>query len=1187
MGRQHCLRPTANFIQSNSAKIAVGLSLILIVLCVAIKSAKLDPELSSWIQRSSRIDSELNYINGAIGETSGSTSQLLIQTPHKDDFDNILTVDALMVHLEALAIATHVTIDLYDVTWSLKELCYTPTLPDFDLPITQVLERIMPCVIKTPLDCFWEASKLLGPEQPISYTPAGMFNSKWTSLNPLAMIEQLQHSSPHASVPYNTIIAWMRRVGITTGYQHKPCLDPTDPNCPLSAPNKFTREQPDVAHYLTGGCRGFAANQMHWHEEEIVGGVRRNKSTGEIMQAAGLQSTIQLMGEQDMYDFWRKTSKVQDINNWSTDKAKFVLDTWQERFKQELDQFTRTSRASSSYKIHAMTSKSMLEPIDISTLLNLTNFVVCFIIMTIISCILFPEFKYQIDLDKSNSIPPESSPSSEIFSKHFDRIKIIYLALLTSSFVGLTFISSLGLSSFINLPFNMATTQILPPLALLFAFNQVTTVVNIYSQKLEVNWSDLTFSSLDELLPIITIESISYIIALLVATIIPVQGMRIFIFQAVTFISLATLVSLLLIPAVIVTFIKYQIPSEYLLGNDAAMAPESSHSTVEKRSRLRIGSPSRFFLHGNKTKSHKQTIKDESAFEKQMFSTLVYDLKNIQANKNDRPTTVINFSANLSEDCLHASFNLTKSRNFQSNYCDNFSIQASNLVPPARLNPISESSNPPSYEFSQLSANQSTTNDISQKNSHNVDSELGNSSNLKQKEAVTDNERPGRWYRLFQIYINSIINNKLCQLAIGISSLILCLAMLFYAPKVNYGLHLRDIVAQGTVEYESFSMQEKYFPVYNIFAITKGNFDYPNNQKLLHEFHKSIQQVDGVIEDKEATKPKFWLVAFRDWLVEIQNKFDVEKEKSAISVEGWTQDTGDEAKLAYKLLAQTGKVENPVDKSLVEFNRLVDKDGIINPKAFYYYLAAWVMNDAFTYATSEANFRPEPKVWNDNPDDLKVERARPLTYTQIPFLMRLPGNRDSLKTITQIRSISQAFEQLNLPNFPTGIPFVFWDQFFNLDLLVLIAVAIGTITTFTVIGVSKSDFISAAIITLPVFLTILEVYSLMGFVPIAFNNILAVLIIIAIGLTTVQTIQFSLVSINHKSSLLSPHYRRSYFNSDSFSNQLQCFQSRQGDNSARLRYTIENRFRMVFTNLILSFICVIVFYLSKVELLKK
>lgn len=1130
MGRQRCLRPTANLIQSNSARIVIGLSLILIVLCVAIKSAKLDAELSSWIQKSSRVDSELNYVYGAIGETSGSTSQLLIQTPSQEHANNnLLTVNALMVHLEALAIATQVTVDLYDVSWSLKDLCYTPALPDFDLHATTVLERIMPCVIKTPLDCFWEASKLLGPEQPVSYTPAGMFNTKWTSLNPLAMIEQLKRNSPHASFPYNTLIDWMRRVGITTGYQNKPCLDPTDPNCPTSAPNKFTGEQPDVAHYLNGGCSGFAKNQMHWHEEEIIGGIVRNKSSGEITQAAGLQSTIQLMGEQDMYDFWRKTSKVQDINNWSSDKAKIVLETWQGRFKEELNQFTRTSRSSSAYKIHAMTSKSMLEPIDLSNLLDLTNFKICFALMTILSCLVFPKFSYQVNLNASDLVTPNINTRGETVIKHLNQFKIIPLTLVTSIFVGLTFTSSLGLSSFINLPFNMATTQILPPLALLFGFNQVMTVTTIYSQKFEkVSWKNLTASSLDELIPIITIESLSYIIALLVATIIPVQAMRVFIFQAITFISLATLVSLTLIPAVIVTFIKYQIPSELLVKNHSGSSNEQSHSTIENRSKLGIGSPSKFFLNGNRLKSHKRTNNDESIFEKQMFSTLVCDLKNIQANREDKPSTVINFSANLSENCLHASINLMNSRNLQSNFCDTSTNPSNQRISSHRSGPSHASINPPSYESSQLSANQPPSDTLIGE-AQSIGSEIVRALKLEEMKRDDKNHISGdnrvessdqiNSNRYFHSYIVLVTNNKLFQLSIGLLSLIICLTMLFYAPKVNYGLHMGDIVAQGTMEHESFSMQEKYFPIYNIFAITKGNFDYPNNQKLLHEFHRSIQQVDGVVKDKEEAKPKFWLVSFRDWLLEIQERFDIEREKHAISVEGWGQDTDEAAKLAYKLLAQTGKLDNPVDKSLVETNRLVDKDGIINPKAFYYYLGAWVINDAFTYATSEANFRPEPKVWNDNPNDLKVERARPLTYTQIPFLMKLPGNYESLKIISQIRSISQAFEQLNLPNFATGIPFIFWDQFFNLDLLMFLAVAIGIITVFILIGLIKSDFTSAAIITLPISSTILEVYSLMGFIPIPFNNILAVLIIGAIGMATIQTIQFSLVSIINNSNL--------------------------------------------------------------------
>ena len=33
--------------------------------------------------------------------------------------------------------------------------------------ITPMLDTLNPCLIITPLDCFWEGSKLLGPEPPL------------------------------------------------------------------------------------------------------------------------------------------------------------------------------------------------------------------------------------------------------------------------------------------------------------------------------------------------------------------------------------------------------------------------------------------------------------------------------------------------------------------------------------------------------------------------------------------------------------------------------------------------------------------------------------------------------------------------------------------------------------------------------------------------------------------------------------------------------------------------------------------------------------------------------------------------------------------------------------------------------------------------------------------------------------
>ena len=38
---------------------------------------------------------------------------------------------------------------------------------NFDFSFFQILENLFPCSIITPLDCFWEGSKLLGPDYPV------------------------------------------------------------------------------------------------------------------------------------------------------------------------------------------------------------------------------------------------------------------------------------------------------------------------------------------------------------------------------------------------------------------------------------------------------------------------------------------------------------------------------------------------------------------------------------------------------------------------------------------------------------------------------------------------------------------------------------------------------------------------------------------------------------------------------------------------------------------------------------------------------------------------------------------------------------------------------------------------------------------------------------------------------------
>lgn len=1062
----------ARFVHNNAICVLACCTLSILLLClVAIRTEKLDSDLMNWVQRSSRIETELNHAVKSTREGSGSIGQMLIQTPRdpsqrSGSAADLLSVEALMVHLEAMAIATHVTVDMHDISWSLKDICFTPGLPDFDGPnLNMMMDSIMPCAIKTPLDCFWEGAKILGPEQPIRLSSIGPA-LKWTSINPIIMVEAEQMNHPHASVPYQSLIDWMRRVGISTGYQLKPCLDPTDPNCPMTAPNKASGQSPDVASYLKGGCRGLAAKQMHWHEDEIVGGMIKSES-GDIISARGLQSTIQLMGEKDLYELWRKSSKVENINNWSVEKAKIVLETWQDRFKQELDQFTRQSNASQPYNIHAMTSDSMLDPIDHNSLREPTNFLICFILMTIMSCLIYPSFatkskQESSDTDQSDtSDNEESAPNtkkqavnSSLTHSGTKAMKNIILAVVASIYIGLIFIASLGVSLSLDLPINIATSQILPPIALYYGFSIFNTIIHIYAEKYnQVSRTSLTRECLNEFLPVVSIQTVSYVIAFTIATTIPVPATRVLAFQAIIFVLIVSLGAIFIVPTIMILLFE-------------------TDQTDRGTSRLYTVSRGDLEANGGRV-----------SIEDQIFSRIQDDLKSIRTDSRQGSDS-INFSAQLEVNGLRTSFRVSAPI-----------ASRSEAQPKTRKPPPKMESEPTKSSYVKWDANGPML------SKEPPDNEF-------ESKEIFFKEKPN----IDRSPLKLLTANKLVQATVIILFAFVFAGLLSFVPKIKHGLSIKDIVRHESPEYESWSIQEQHFPIYNTFLVTKGNFDYPNNQKLLLDYYRSMEHVEGVIRDNGTSQSKFWLVAFRNWLLELQEKFDIDRNKSAISSDGWSANADDASKLAYKLLAQTGRVDNPVDKSLVETNRLVDSNDIINPRAFYHYLSAWIAYDPFSYATTEANFEPEPKAIPGKLDELKMDKARPLISAHIPLLIKLPTDRDNLKTIMEIRRISQSFEQLGLPNFPTGIPFIFWDQFINIDLLLFISLLIGTLSMLLVVGMILSDCKLATIVTFPAALTVLELYGFMGYAEIPFNNVFAFLLLSTLGVSAAQTIHFVTVS---------------------------------------------------------------------------
>lgn len=967
----------------------LGSILALILLCAKIYSAKLDLDLSSWITRTTRIENELKTIESSLGDGAGSQSLLLIQTPKKtndldselateDNNNELLSVKSFMIHMEALAIATQVTVDLHDVSWSFKDICLTPTHPDFEnFQINDILDRLIPCYVKTPLDCFWEGSKLLGPHQDVRFSSMGP-SLKWSTLNPqLLMHSQRAHS-------LQELTSWMRRAGIEEGYLTRPCLDPSDTNCPMRAPNKLTGEAPNIGYALNGGCDGFATKRMHWKEDELLGGIERN-STGYIVNAEAIQSTLLLMGERDMYDYWRHTDKVKEINNWSIDKAKEVLRSWQERYREELRQFERSSRPNNPFKIHALTPTSMMEPIDESTVLDYASFKYSTIIMSFVFCLLFP------DMRKPNN--------------HSNRTKQTLLALFISTIEILTYLASIGLSSFMNLPINMATTQILPPLALYLGFRQAFMVANVFANHYKKDLPNPRTVST------IIVECLFVVIPLIVATAMPVQATRVFTMQAIIFTLLSSIVSLSLLPTILNIYID--------------KIDRNSHTAQD------VERPA-----------------SEISVGEMILSRLQQDLEFIRSPGAANIDYVVDYKSTTPEPSYSIPDLLLRS--------DHLDLK--------KVEPMSQAPD-------------------------------------KTVQIDDANESSDLWTTKAMNILNK---NKSVQTLLIASKMLILVGMMCQAPKIRFGLHLSDIILQGTEEHDSLLVREKYFPVYNIFAITRGGLDYPSSQKLLYELHEKYSQVDGVLRDSE---PKFWLSYFRDWLYELQETFDQERNQSRISKDGWTEEASDTAKLAFKLLAQTGKIDDPINKNLVETNRLVDKNGIINQKSFYYLLTAWVMNDEFSYSVSEADFKPTPKLWNEDANNLKIERARPLTYAQMPFIIKLQDYRDIMRSITEIRKISQSFESLGVYNFPTGIPFMFWDQFVHLDYLFFAALCIIIFILYVVVGLAYADFTVATVTLLPITTTIIEIYCLIGYLAIPFNSILGVMILALIGIMSTLTIQ--------------------------------------------------------------------------------
>ncbi|GJQ68800.1 putative hedgehog receptor [Trypoxylus dichotomus] len=467
-----------NFVDTHAGKVLfVGL-LVIATFCVGLKSSTFHSDIEQlW--------AEPQYHEDIPPSEILSTHQMIVQTAVDPD-SSLLHTNALLEHLALLQQATQVTITMFDITWRLKDICQSASVPNFEIQyIEKIFENIIPCSIATPLDCFWEGSKLLGPDYAVHIPGGGPNHVKWTNLNPNQLVNNMKQKQ--ANFDYYSLEDYFHRGGITSGYQEKPCLNPRDPECPESAPNYNSTQPLDVGAYLTSGCYGFAAKYMHWPEELIVGGVSKNK-LGHIKHAKALQSVVQLMDKHELHEFWANTYKIHHIG-WSQEKASLILHSWQKRFAQEVERLVK-SNTSSSYLFNTFSTATLNKGLVEHSKIDYFKLRIVLVVVGIYGWVI---------------------------QSGLATLGVLLLASSTAA--------GLGVCSLLGLPMNLLSTHVLPFLSVGLAMREMFMILSMQNRNLTPS------EILQRVGPSILTAALMQSATFLIAAVVPIPALRIFCLQ--------------------------------------------------------------------------------------------------------------------------------------------------------------------------------------------------------------------------------------------------------------------------------------------------------------------------------------------------------------------------------------------------------------------------------------------------------------------------------------------------------------------------------------------------------------------------------------------------------------------------------------------------------------------------------
>ncbi|CAI2346991.1 unnamed protein product [Caenorhabditis sp. 36 PRJEB53466] len=1027
------------------------------------------------VKAESRRGPELPKENGL-----GGGFQVVIQTPSHDG-ENVLSKAALQKHTKLMQEISAYEVKMFNETWTLADICFKPPGPSFNSGplaaiMSKLLDKIIPCIWITPVDCYWDGAKALGPTPPlnlgpevssfISSLPHG--NVTWKNLNPTTVIKEVG-----TLFDLGPIGNFFERAGIDGAYLDRPCIDPLEEECPKSAPNYFDR-----CSALTKFNEWNLAKEM---SEQIT-------LTRKMIPKDEEKSDI---AESILTDIFGKKRRKRQAEAAKKDEDYYAYD---DDYPLLNETVTPKSEKSEKDVLCQEYGAGLLKWMQENEKR-------------------WGEFLTKEELPKFPDYGQVMTGGCKGFGKKIMEwpedliiggIEREDGKLKSAEALQSVFLVSSPYDVFVRIANDKTDSH--PGLdrrrfAPWMAGEIITAWQRNFTRKLyghEANkkpekrvFHPLASTSIADMLEEFSqfnymIIVIGYVLMVVYAAF--TQGR----FQG-WWLAIQSNVALAISGVILVTF-----SSICGLGFATHLGINFNAATTQVVPflSLGLGIDDMFLLLHNYDEIINICDRNEIGIllKETGMSVMVTSINNILAFISGYVLPIPALRSFCSQTAILLLFNLL------------FLMFIFPAMIGIDLRRQRQGKRDLAYcsrgtKKAQLPVSQSVPSNVS-----NVSSKAELTGYEKQ---AAEFKRHEPWYTvggfLNNIYIPALKNNY-CKAIILSGTTLAVLFGLYGMYSSTLGLELADVLPEHTPPAAFLRAREKYFSFYPMFAVLRGNqIDIPNQQGLIEEYREQLGASKFMIKAEGKLQP-YWMSMLRVWLQSLDSalekdlalgRFDLTN-GNPLKVNG--EKPSPESMIAARLVCSHGTAYECAGR--LGKLKMVDANGIIAPDAFYNYLTGWFNVDNMMYYVSQASFYPAPPGWEYNEKTAQaVPPAEPLLYSQIPFYQNdLVDTPAIVKMIEEIRATCEEYTERGLPNYPSGIAFTFWEQYLSLRWNLFMAIVIIAAAVFCVISILMFNPWAATLIMCIVIITTIELGGFMGLMGIKMNPISAVTLICAVGI---------------------------------------------------------------------------------------